>query len=207
MAIPENRKDWNEFEWERELRKDERRVQYYFSELPHFIDLPEEEEIILKKMKNNPELVSAGDNFEDIGNAMFFDEPEEDLFLSDDWVHKDGAKLYMQLSKLASQWSIAFASELPDSLLPDGLRITCLYGRVLAYMAELLDDEQDEMPGFSICVGKRVHAGINTLIGEFGVMAERCPGLLDEINSYVNHLQSLREKLLDLVSKSRGKQL
>ena len=107
MAIPENRKDWNEFEWERELRKDERRVQYYFSELPHFIDLPEEEEIILKKMKNNPELVSAGDNFEDIGNAMFFDEPEEDLFLSDDWVHKDGAKLYMQLSKLASQWSIA----------------------------------------------------------------------------------------------------
>ena len=203
MKAPDNRKNWNEFEWEREFRRDENRIHYYFKVLPYFLDLPGEEDIILKKMKLNPELVSQNDNWDDIAPSLFYDDYEEDIFLSDDWVQKDTAKLYLQLSKLASQWNILFASELKQENLAAGLHITCLYGRALAYAAEMIDADTDEMPAFIICVGKRLHQEINRLAGKMSEMLQPQPELADHISSYVSHLQSLREKLLDLLFQTR----
>ena len=37
---------WNEFDWEKELRKDDERIHTYFRELPSYIDLPNEDELI-----------------------------------------------------------------------------------------------------------------------------------------------------------------
>ncbi len=206
MNTPDNRKSWNEFKWEREFRMDENRIHYYFMELPHFIDLPGEEEIILKQMKLHPELISMNENWDDIGASMFSEDFDEDVFLSDDWVHKDGAKLYTQLSKLASQWNIVYASEISQKYQPAALHITCLYGRALANTAELLEAGNEEVNGFIICVGKRLHAEINRIIGRLAEMIQLEPKLEEQINSYINHLQSIREKLLDLVAATRKKQ-
>ena len=201
--MPENRKNWNEFQWEREFRKDENRIHYYFQELPHFIDLPEEEEIILKKMKLNPELVSQNDNWDDFAPSFYSDEPEEDIFISDEWIQKDTAKIYMQLAKLATQWNIVLASQLTGTAQALGLHITCLYGRALAYTAELLDTDNEEVVGFTISIGKRLHGELNLIIGKLGEVAGRHPELNEQIVSYINHLQSLREKLLDLIFQTR----
>ena len=37
--------NWNEFQWENEIRRDERRISCYFRELPACLDLPGEEEM------------------------------------------------------------------------------------------------------------------------------------------------------------------
>lgn len=206
MNMPDNRKSWNEFDWERELRMDESRIHYYFMELPHFIDLPGEEEIILKQMKLNPELISMNDNWDEIGSSMFFEDFDDDVFLSDDWVQKDSAKLYTQLSRLASQWNMAFASEIAPEFRAEAMHIICLYGRAMAQTSELLDANNEEMPGFIICVGKRLHAGINLIIGKLTEFIVRQQDMEAQIKSYINHLQSLREKLLDLVAATREKQ-
>lgn len=203
MKAPENRKNWNEFEWEREFRRDESRIHYYFKVLPYFLDLPGEEDIILKKMKLNPELVSQNDNWDDIAPSLFYDDYEEDLFLSDDWIQKDTAKLYLQLAKLGSQWNILLASELQPELMAAGLHITCLYGRALAYTAEMIDADSDDVPQFMLCLCKRLHTEINRIIGKMRELVELQPELKDHIASYVNHLQSLREKLLDLLFQNR----
>ncbi len=202
--MPENRKNWNEFQWEREFRKDENRIHYYFQELPHFIDLPEEEEIILKKMRLNPELVSQNDSWDDFAPALYGDEQDEDIFISDDWIQKDTAKIYMQLAKLATQWNIALAAELSVAVQPLGLHITCLYGRAMAYTAELLNTENEEVTGFTISIGKRLHQEFNRIIGKFGEVMQLQPEMAEQIVSYINHLQSLREKLLDLIFQARS---
>ena len=38
---------WNEFDWERELKKDDARISTYMSELPRYIDLPSEDAVIM----------------------------------------------------------------------------------------------------------------------------------------------------------------
>ncbi|MDD3118558.1 MAG: hypothetical protein PHQ27_05230 [Victivallales bacterium] len=203
MGMMENRKNWNEFQWEREFRKDGNRIHYYFQELPHFIDLPEEEEIILKKMKLNPELVSQNDNWDDFAPSLYGDDPDDDIFISDDWIQKDTARFYMQLSKLATQWNIMMAAELPEKFQAIGLHITCLYGQALAYTAELLDSENDDAPGFTISIGKRLLHEFNQLVGKFSQLAGSRPQQAEQLVSYINHLQSLREKLLAMIIQAR----
>ena len=202
--MTENRKNWNEFQWEREFRKDENRIHYYFQELPHFIDLPEEEEIILKKMKLNPELVSQNDNWDDFAPSFYGDDQDDDIFISDDWVQKDTAKIYMQLAKLATQWNITMTAELTPQFQAVGLHITCLYGRALAYTAELLDADNEDAPGFTISIGKRLLREFNLVMGQFSQLAQMQPQLSEQLVSYVNHLQSLREKLLNLIFQARA---
>ena len=51
---------WDEFDWERELRKDDGRIHTYLAELPSFIDLPGEEDLIYKRIQRHEELVPHG---------------------------------------------------------------------------------------------------------------------------------------------------
>ena len=62
MPIPNN-KNWSEFDWERELRKDDERINSYMNELSKFIDLPGEEDIILKSLQNHSKAVPQSINF------------------------------------------------------------------------------------------------------------------------------------------------
>ena len=45
------KKNWNEFKWETLIREDEKRIHSYFQELKQFIDLPNEEDMILDNMR------------------------------------------------------------------------------------------------------------------------------------------------------------
>ena len=50
------RKDqWDEFAWEKELKKDDRRIEAYMQELPRYIDLPSEDDLIMKRVMEKPE--------------------------------------------------------------------------------------------------------------------------------------------------------
>ena len=48
---------WNEFQWEEEIRRDERRICGYFHELPSCLDLPGEEEMIYEKLFSQVDLM------------------------------------------------------------------------------------------------------------------------------------------------------
>ena len=54
------REFWTEFDWEKELRKDDERVHTYLRELPKFIDLPQEEALIFQKIQRREELIPHG---------------------------------------------------------------------------------------------------------------------------------------------------
>ena len=46
----------DEFEWEKEIRKDDDRVHDYLVELPRYIDLPDEDKVISKRIEQLPEV-------------------------------------------------------------------------------------------------------------------------------------------------------
>ena len=51
---------WNEYDWEREIRRDERRIGCYFDLLPNCIDLPNEEDNIYSRIMSRSDLIPKG---------------------------------------------------------------------------------------------------------------------------------------------------
>jgi len=52
---------WDEFRWERELRRDERRISGYFRQLANCLDLPDEEELIYGQLSADLNICSRYD--------------------------------------------------------------------------------------------------------------------------------------------------
>jgi hypothetical protein len=197
-----NSEDWSEFEWEREIRNDEERIHSYMNELPGFIDLPDEEDMILKRMELQPELSPHPD---DSPVASFFDQdPDDNQFFPDDWQKRDGADAFIQAQKLALQWSVIFASELDEENMADGLRINCVYGKIMARLGDVLDIDQEGPPGLKIAVSKRICAEINALLGELDAIALKQPGLQGRISTHKAQLHKIRESVIDIINRTRG---
>jgi len=197
---------WNEFDWERELRKDDARVNTYMNELPRYIDLPDEDAVIMKQIQRRPELVPQGVDWERMPLQSLFDEIEydEDYMASDEWQRRDGADVYMLLGRLSAQWAVAFSGSLHKDAIPPGLRILCLYGKLMARTADILDFDSDEFPALRIAICKRISRDIDKLIGEFKGVVEAQPSLHVKADGHVAHLQQAREKILDIIVKCRA---
>lgn len=198
---PKNNK--SEFDWEKEIRKDEARINSYLKELPNFIDLPNEEEMIMKKLQKHPELIPQNVDWDNISFSEMFDDFDDDFFFSDDWQKKEGADVYILLEKLAYQWGVVFASALKKDEMPAGLAIICLFGKILARTADILDIDQEELPNLKIALCKRIVADINRLSGDLSAMSERYKKLSSLINNHQERLKAVREKIIDILEKTR----
>ena len=199
------KKKRSEFEWEKEIRKDEARINAYMKELRNFIDLPNEEEMIMKKMQKQPELIPQNAEWENSHFSEMFDDMDDDVFFSDDWQKKDGADSYILLEKIAYQWCIIQAAELKSELIADGMKIICFLGKVMARTADILDVETEEMPELKIALAKRVISDVNALIGLLKDIAEKNTRLVRVVITHIEHLQGIREKLIDIIEKMREK--
>ncbi len=200
------KESWNEFDWERELRKDDARVNTYMNELPRYIDLPDEDAVIMKQIQRRPELVPQGSDWERMPLQSLFEEIEydDDYMSSDEWQRRDGADVYMLLGRLAGQWAETFAGSLHKDAVQTGLRILCVYGKLMARTADILDFDSDEYPALRIAICKRISYDIDKLIGEFRAIVKLQPGLQVKAEGHVAHLQQAREKVLDVIAKCRG---
>jgi hypothetical protein len=192
-------RNWSEFDWERELRKDEERIHSYFGELKTYLDLPGEEEIIMKKLMSKPNLVPS--NLEN-GEMMFdsFYEDNSDFFISTEWRRKEGGDIFTQLEKLAQQWTLIFASGLRDTNLREGIYILCLFGKLLARNVDFIGvAAHDNIVMLKLSLCKRLHHDINKLLGEFRNLKLSQKSLQIKIDGLVSNLQNIRERVVDLL--------
>ena len=205
--MPGSLKDnWNEFEWENELRKDDERVAAYMDELPRYIDLPAEDAVILKHIQEKPGLVPPdGDYAGTFLDNMFEAEEEEETDFSEDWQKKDGADFYIAAGRLARLWSQSFAQESSSEIVLPGMRILCLYGKIMARSGDLIDMDEDDYIPLRIALVKRLMADVNTLMGEFSALPDRVPGIRESADFHYESLMTFRDKLLLLLKKYRAK--
>jgi len=199
--------DWNEYNWETELRKDDARIAEYIKTIPHFVDLPGEEDILLKRLQSNPKLVSQTSEWlakKELNDDAFM--VDEDLFFSDDWKKREGANIYIEFEKLAAIWNVFFISEInnPENI-KISLKITCLYGKLIARTADIVDLSENNISFLKIAITKRIVFGINELIGELINLQSLSKTNLKIIESHTSHLQIVREKAIDYILDLRKK--
>jgi len=204
MPTPNN-KNWSEFEWERELRKDDERINSYMNELSKFIDLPGEEDIILKSLQNHSKAVPQNINFspESESGLDGSEVYENEIFSSDEWRKKDNAIIYTIVEKMSSQWSMFLASRLVPENMLQGMRILCYYGKLLARISDILGVDLELPQALRIALCKRVTTIVNELLGELEKINEFQGDLVKEIHTHSKRLQIIREKIIDLLEKIR----
>ncbi|MDD2478643.1 MAG: hypothetical protein PHS31_01980 [Victivallaceae bacterium] len=198
-----NRNDWNEFRWEHEIRLDEKRIKCYFQELPCCIDLPGEEDYIMKKMSGMPDLVPSQNQ-----DIFFYfsdddDDDDEDDFFSGEWRHKKGAELYDQIIIISKQWNSILASSLTGEEFKKGMAATCLLGKIASRMIDILNSDA-KMQGLKISLLKRVLSELNSLIGIIRATIQTRRVLEPQLYEIIEQLQGIREKFIDLLQELRG---
>ena len=206
--MPGSLKDkWNEFDWERELRKDDARVAAYMDELPRYIDLPAEDAVIMKHIQEKPGLVPAdGDYSGTFLDNMFEPEDEGEAEVTEDWQKKDGADFFIAASRLVRLWAQNLAQESSRDILRPGMRILCLYGKIMARSGDLIDmDDGDYIP-LRIALVKRLLADVNSLMGEFAALPDLVPDTRESADFHYESLMTFRDKLLNQLRKYRSGQ-
>ena len=208
MSRFRNRRNWNEFRWEKEIRRDERRINCYFAELPSCIDLPGEEDIIFGQIAENADLVPSGTGAtpENLRCWSYLLPQEEETDPGEEFSshHPEQAVINL-LDHLACQWNMTYVTALPVEFYAAGLSIACSYAKVLARMADFgdtgLDDNCDK--GLHITLGKRTLADINELAEALKFMAQSDEALRGLCIAHVVRLGEVRDRVITLLEQGK----
>lgn len=195
---------WNEFQWEEEIRRDERRINCYFRELPACLDLPGEEEMIFSTLLSSPDLVPTGGSPDSLRFCQHPDEEGEEEDSSDvPPRRRHGAEIVEEIDRLATEWNVCCASLLRSDLDLYGLGIVCAYGKLLARTADFVDTEQESARGLKISLGKRALMDLNELVGALKHLGTLQHSLMPDLALAVELLGHVRERLIDFVEQLR----
>ena len=179
----------DEFYWEHEFRKDDARMNSCMCEIPAVIDLPGEDELLMKRVQKQPEYVKGMQRW----NNSFI----EDLFLGVDdvmfpenWQEREGADIYHKLERLMEWWCRFFA----DDSTEQSLRILCYYGNIMGFAIDLVDFGEEKMSGLKIALCKRLYAGVNNIISAVTEIKQHN----NKISVHLEELLQFRQEVLDL---------
>ena len=205
MSVSNNDFDsWDEFDWERELRREEARIAAYIDELPGLLDLPGESELLRKRLEKHPELVGESGFWADFDWDDDDDDDDEPKTSMEEWKERDGASIYLDLAALATGASGVLAS-LPGKVnLGEGPFIICLYGRLMSWAMDLVDLGKNELPAFKIALCKRLVDGINQLLGAIAAVRAKIPSREGELDAQLDKLRKIREVAVDLLNALRA---
>lgn len=214
-----DKENWNEFDWELELRKDDARVNTYANDIPKYIDLPDEDGVIMNRMRKHSDLAPAGGDWSNLGPVPYdeWNDPDEEPEnppgeSSFNWDKTPGAPIYSGAAGLARDWSIFLARSSNREFLVPAMKILCLYGKIMARSGDVidmsLDDEDEELPSRSlplrIALSKRLLSDVNTLIGLHSEIQEHFPFCQQKSAMHSNMLGELHDAILDLIIRLRN---
>ena len=201
---------WNEFDWEKELRKDDERIHTYFCELPSYIDLPNEDELIYKRIKRREDLVPHGGvwplQFWELENPT-----EEDL---DPMAQmRDKALLFSDSTVLLISYKQAKILAMFPVIDPElakcqeVMRLQCTVGKLIVGLINILNLEASgDLPALRIALCKRCMATLNEIYGELKKLEtiSNC----EEATFYIRHMFSrfelVRDEILEMLKKLRN---
>lgn len=178
----------NEFYWEHEFRKDDARISSCMREIPAVVDLPGENELLMKRVQKQPEYVK---NMQGWNDSFFEDIFEfDDIPFPENWREGEGADIYYKLERLMEQWCRFFA----DDSTEQSLKIICYYGNIMGFAIDLVDFGEEKMPGLKIALCKRIYAGISNILSSITEMKHSN----HKITVHHEKLFTLRQEVLDL---------
>ena len=200
---------WSEFDWEREIRKDDARVSAYITELPKYIDLPGEDSILMRTIKRR---LGAEKDEDDWGPVPADEEENLSMFPgSDNWRAVPGGPVYHNCSVLARDFSLGAATCTREEVRPRIMRILALYGQLMARSADLIDmsleKERADMesedcevpPNLVIAVVKRLLSFQNKLAAELRLLEKESPEMAAHADAHLEATGMMHDYLIDLL--------
>lgn len=200
-AVPQ----WSEYEWEREIKRDEMRINGYFKALPRYLDLPGEDEAIYDKLQAQKELApvhggdwqwppawsdGADDGFDDRGEAG-----EEEVIAG--LISNTGFDFFQQLEHAVREWNVWSALHL--EVCP-ALEIAAVYGKILSRVYNFVElGDNPEYGALKRSLMRRALADFNALFGRLAEVKKVHP----EAGALVAAAQHLRERALKLMFDQR----
>lgn len=201
---------WDEFDWEKELRKDDERIHAYFRELPSYIDLPNEDELIYKRIKRREDLVPHGGVWP--LQAWEQDDPsEEDLDPMAQMRDKalltpSGSSTLVICYRQAKILAMLCVMDPGLAKREEVMRLQCMVGKLTITIINILNLMPSELPALRIALCKRCLAAINEIYGELQTLDTHAK--CEESEFYIRHMISrfglVRDIILKLLNKLRN---
>lgn len=182
--------NWDEFRWEQEIRRDERRINCYFRTLPSCLDLPGEDEMVSGTIAACPDLVSGVVNMNNAWSYLSADDSGYDDG-SERGFRRQGENLIEAVDKLAAEWNLYCSTEKGPRFA--ALSIACAYAKLLARAADFFDTPP-EQSALKRCLGKRTLNDLLELNLLLEMLAESSPACREFSEFQRSRLIGLREQ-------------
>jgi len=186
---------WDEFQWEKEIRRDERRISGYFRELAACLDLPAEEDLIYGQLSSQSDLVPSAAQNDALRN--WISAHDDDADEEEERPRRATVSGTVdELDSLCVQWNLLASRRLRAELQLPGLGITCAFAKLLARTADFLEPERNcEIP-LLISLGKRALQDLGDLKIRLEYLARFQKSMLPEISFFLSRLARIRETLV-----------
>ena len=193
-----SRENRNEFDWEQEIRRDERRISRYYRELAYCLDLPGEDDIIYEQLSgrcSDPVFAAANQLYK-----LPFERNDEEEEDENPPPHRL-SHLAARIDRLAASWCILSVARLRRQFFAaGGMAIACAYAKLLARVSDFDDADPETEPALRLSLAKRALADINDLLGAMREISTWQENLQSELKHHVDGLFFIREELTKIVA-------
>jgi hypothetical protein len=185
-------KNFSEYFWEEELRKEDAKMHFCMHEIPSVIDLPNEYELLFNKVKKKPEFsTNLPTLFEE--DEVFDDFIENDLYvLPDEWKNSKWYNIYIDIEGLLDSWRI-FSTE--SDLEVSDIQVLAFYAMLSRMTINLINLAEDGQFELQKAVSKRIIGIINKIL-----LILQNPNLQDlrVVKYHFSKLLVLRDKVINI---------
>ncbi len=191
---------WSPTDWESAFKKDEARISAYMRELPRFVDLPNEDDIMLERILNVHKLELPVIDFDAILESEDeVSDIEEGASNSGDafvrYMLHANAPVYQAIRKLSLSFNRAYAFDIPLKHASRAQAVMCKYGTCLARATDLLNDSCDDFPALRLAIAQRLHRYLHEMIR----MLQAFPSIKESFNQLLqSHILQLQEVIADV---------
>lgn len=186
---------WDEFRWEEEIRKDERRISGYFHELAACLDLPDEEQLIYDQLAGRSDLVMA--DAPDTVRNVFSDDEEDDAEMDNHPPRRSVESATVdELDMLAAEWNILTACRISPDRQAVILGSCCAFAKLLARCADFLEPDENCAPALLISTGKRTLHDLSETVEFLTRATAAVPELKQDSERFISRLGEIRERLV-----------
>ena len=198
-------RNWDEFRWEQEIRRDERRINCYFRTLPSCLDLPGEEEMISSTIAAQSDLLPATHGNSNVITPWSYlasagDEDEEHDENPSADARRPGEHIIETVDKLATQWNLHCA--MTPEIAYAALSISCAYAKLLARCADFFDVDENAS-ALKRRLGKRCWGDLLDLNTYLEMLVQSAPGESEFAAFQQKRLIALREQISKALAKFR----
>ena len=192
MRTDGNNPVWGEAEWEKEIRRDEGRINRYFHDLPVCIDLPDEEDFIFADISSIPELIPGNTSSEEWKKLRRFeDDPDAECDCHENSVNHDDECVRI-LDRLGVEWSVLSVDKLDNSLWMHAAGVTCSFAKLISSVENYNAADKNAELALKKILGKKMLRDLDMLVKHLRCVSAIQTSLFQDISMLISSLARLR---------------